>query len=511
MSMRTPERSSVVRNTVLSYIGQAYAVLIGIVIMPFYLGHLGAEAYGLIGFFAVLQAWLLLLDVGLSPSLVRQIAHYQGDTPAQIQQRRPGQLVRSFELIFLPLALLSSLSVWAASQWIAQRWLKAQELDTATIVSCIALMGLMVAFKLYSTLYKSAIQGMELHPWLNGANIFIATVRYVGGLFLVVYLSQNPLDFFIFQAAVGFFELLIFAVKAYLLMPPPSLFSGFNWAIVKPIVPFAASMSLTSMLWIVLTQMDKVLLSQVLLLKEYGYFSLVALISTGILMLVNPLVQTLLPRMTVLLAQNRSAEMHQLYLAANRLVGTFLLPLAMLIALHGEALLYAWSGNVEAAQWSRSILGWYALGSALMALSGFQFYLQYAYGKVRLHVWYSLVSALVTIPLMIFAVNNYGAAGAAMTWFLLRLVSFAIWPHLVHRRFAPEIHRQWLHDLLRISLMTCVGLLVSAPVFHAIASDNRFDTFLGLALSGLITVLLVAVSYKPLVLKIYLRFSKASI
>jgi len=47
---------SMLRNTGLSYAGQTYALLIGILILPFYLGHLGAEAYGLIGFFAVMQA-----------------------------------------------------------------------------------------------------------------------------------------------------------------------------------------------------------------------------------------------------------------------------------------------------------------------------------------------------------------------------------------------------------------------------------------------------------------------
>ncbi|RMU47491.1 Polysaccharide biosynthesis domain-containing protein [Pseudomonas savastanoi pv. glycinea] len=47
---------SIIRNTVLNYSGQAYVMLVGILIMPFYLGHLGAEAYGLIGFFTLLQA-----------------------------------------------------------------------------------------------------------------------------------------------------------------------------------------------------------------------------------------------------------------------------------------------------------------------------------------------------------------------------------------------------------------------------------------------------------------------
>ena len=52
------KKLSVVQNTTLNYLGQAYALLIGIVIMPFYLGHLGAEVYWLIGFYTVLQSWL---------------------------------------------------------------------------------------------------------------------------------------------------------------------------------------------------------------------------------------------------------------------------------------------------------------------------------------------------------------------------------------------------------------------------------------------------------------------
>src|SRR5690606_11735722 len=127
----------------------------------------------------------------------------------------------------------------------------------------------------------------------------------------------------------------------------------------------------TAVLWIVLTQIDKVLLSEQLPLDQYGYFSLVALVTTGILMLTNPLVQTLLPRLTVLMAEGRRDDMHRLFLAANRFVCTFLFPLAAVIALHAQPLIYAWTGDQVAAQWSRSILCWYALGSAIMAVSAF--------------------------------------------------------------------------------------------------------------------------------------------
>ena len=508
------KKLSVVHNTALSYLGQAYALLVGIVVMPFYLGHLGAEVYGLIGFYAVLQAWLQLLDVGISPSLVRQIAHHQGTLgEGQPLPRSGGWLMRSFELMFLPLALLAGVGVYLASPWISSNWLNAQTLDTATLIHCLTLMGIMVGLRLFATLYKSGLQGLEMHAWLNNANVLIATLRYFGGLALVAWISQDPIVFFQFQLGVALIETLIFAVKAYVYLPAPHALSGFNWSLVKPIIPFAASISLTSILWIVLTQLDKVLLSEVLLLKEYGYFSLVALLSTGILMLINPLVQTLLPRMTVLMAEHREADMHQLYLAASRFVCTFLFPLAATIAFHSGPLLFAWSGDQEAADWGAPILFWYSLGSAILAVSAFQYHLQYAYGQIRLHVWYSLVSAVITVPTMIVAVKWYGAIGAALAWFVLRAVSFALWPQVVHHKVAPGIHGTWLHDIVRIGLVTFIALLLTEPLFRVIAGDDdsRIRILLGLAVTGAMTLAAVALSYKPLALKILLMLSKPSI
>lgn len=270
-------------------------------------------------------------------------------------------------------------------------------------------------------------------------------------------------------------------------------------------------MTLTSVLWIVLTQLDKVLLSKVLLLKEYGYYSLVALITTGLLTLTNPLVQTLLPRMTMLTAEGRIADMRALYLNASRFVCSVLFPLAAVIAFHSRELIFAWTGDTQAAAWSEPILAWYVLGSAILAVSAFQFYLQYAFGELRLHIWFSVVSTAISIPLVVWAVLQHGALGAALAWFGLRLITFVIWPPLVHRRFVPGLHGIWLKDLVRITAMTVLGLLVGEPLFDAIASDERIDILLGLASSGLICLVLVAASSRPLVLKLYVLITKPSL
>jgi O-antigen/teichoic acid export membrane protein len=69
---------SLTRNTIANFIGLGYTTVIGIAIFPLYLQYLGAEAFGLVGFFTVLQAWMQLLDMGMSPLLSRQAAHSRG-------------------------------------------------------------------------------------------------------------------------------------------------------------------------------------------------------------------------------------------------------------------------------------------------------------------------------------------------------------------------------------------------------------------------------------------------
>lgn len=111
---------------------------------------------------------------------------------------------------------------------------------------------------------------------------------------------------------------------------------------------------------------------------------------------------------------------------------------------------------------------------------------------------------------MVLAIHYQGVYGAALAWFFLRATSFAIWPAIVHRHLAPGLHRQWLSDILRISVMTATGLVVSAPIFNLIAGESRSSVLLALALSGLVTLTLVATSHRPLASKLYVLFSKPS-
>ncbi|MFX4408666.1 polysaccharide biosynthesis protein, partial [Acinetobacter baumannii] len=71
-----------------SYISQIYIVAISILILPLYVKYMGAEAYGLVGFFAMIQALFGLLDFGLTPTISRQTALYNTGAETALKYRQ---------------------------------------------------------------------------------------------------------------------------------------------------------------------------------------------------------------------------------------------------------------------------------------------------------------------------------------------------------------------------------------------------------------------------------------
>lgn len=55
------------KNVIANHIGQGWTAMMGLVFIPLYIKYLGIEAHGLIGIFAMLQAWLVLLAIDIRP------------------------------------------------------------------------------------------------------------------------------------------------------------------------------------------------------------------------------------------------------------------------------------------------------------------------------------------------------------------------------------------------------------------------------------------------------------
>jgi len=479
-------------NLITNYISQFYITFIGVFMLPFYLKHLGAEAYGLVGFFIMLTSIMLLFDMGFSNALARETAKLKDKENGYLEIKN---ILRSVETLISILSVIVVLGIYLISYWVAVDWLKVETLSVETTQSCIKLMGLIIGIKWFISLYHGVIIGLEQQVWLNIYKIAISTLKFVGGLLLILYITNDIFYFFVYQAVIALLEFLVLTIKIYSVLPrtdflKPSINS------IKTIAPFALSFAYVSGVWIIYTQLDKLLLSHYIELDKYGYFALVTAVSNAIIQISTPLSQAILPRMTSLLSTGKKKEMLTIYRKGTQLVSIIIFSIVGIISFFSYEFLYSWSGDIEASLWAAPILFWYALGNAILALSAFQYYLQFAYGDLKYYVRFNTYFPIVALPIVFYAVSNFSAIGAAVAWFFIQLVSFILWTPFVHKQFAPGLHGKWIrNDILPALTMTVLYLLVLKLLNLDLHSFSRLEVFIILVVLGSILMFLNIIIY----------------
>lgn len=457
---------SLKKNILANYGGQIYVTLIGIVMVPMYIKYMGAETYGLVGFFALMQAWFNLLDMGLTPTLGRETARFYGGATDALSYRH---LVCALEVIFLLVALVGGTIILTTAGYIARDWLQASQLPIDEVITSIQLMAIIIAMRWMSGLYRSIISGSERLVWLSGYNIIIATLRFVVVLPLLMFVSFTPAMFFEFQLVVAVIELAGLLLYAYRLLPAIQKGQLRTWDLMplKSVLKFSSTVAFASSVWVISTQTDKLILSKVLPLAEYGYFTLAVLVGSGVLLISGPVSTAIMPRMAKLESENDHLGLLCVYHQATQLVAVLASASAITMAFCAEQLLWAWTGDRLLAQQTAPVLILYALGNGILAVATFPYYLQYAKGDLRLHLIGNAAFVVILIPSIIWAASNYGGVGAGYVWLGMNLISFIAWLPLVHRKFDSCLNTTWyFQDVLIIFAaagLAGYGLSVALP------------------------------------------------
>lgn len=503
--MKTPNLKN---NILSSYISQIYIIFISIFILPFYIKYMGAEAYGLVGFFAMLQAVFALLDFGLRPTISRQTAQYNGGSLTKLDFRR---LFRALNIIFILIAVLGGLILLILSEKIVSNWLKLENLNPDDVLFAVQVMAVSVSLRWMTGLFRGVISGFEKIVWLSISNSLVATLRFPLVLVYMYYFGFTVKSFFIYQLFVAILEFTLLTFKSYSLLPTLNINEVIGWSLAptKPFIGFALSIAFTSSVWIIVTQLDKFVLSGILPLSEYGYFSLAVLVSAGVIQISAPISGSIMPRMAKLQAEGKFNEIQNIYLNSTQFISVVVVTAGIVLAGVAEPFLFAWTNDINLAKNAAPILTLYALGNALLALSAFPYYLQYTKGNLKYHLIGNIILVLTLIPTIIWAAKNYGGVGAGWVWFITQAAYLIFWVSYIHIKIEPGINLKWF--------MSFVPALVSVSIFVLLMTnwidhyDNRFIIFIKITLISICSIFIAILSSFQFLIIIKAKFLKSVI
>jgi len=450
--------SQLKRNVIANLIGRGWTGLLGILFIPLYLRFMGIEAYGLVGFFAVLQSVFGVLDLGLGLTLNRELARLSVQA-GKLQEQR--DLVRTLEVIYWLLSLLMGLIVIVLAPLITNGWLHPDRLSTIAVQNAIRLMGIVIALQFPFSLYQSGLLGLQRQVLVNGVLVVMGTLRGLGAVLVLWLISPSVQSFFLWQILVSALQTATTAVLLWWSLVSSDGRPKFRARRLSDIWRFAGGVSANAIVGLSLTQLDKMLLSKLLPLDKFGYYVLASTVASILWSIIVPLNTALFPRFAQLVELRDEAHLADLYHRSCQFMAVALLPIAVTMALFSRELILLWTRNPETAEHTHLIVSLLILGTALNGLASVPLYLQSAAGWPQLALYTNLASAILLVPATIMMTALFGAAGAAIVWLVLNSGYILFNVPIMHRRLLRDEKWRWYREDIAIPLggVLVVGIL----------------------------------------------------
>ena len=240
-----------------------------------------------------------------------------------------------------------------------------------------------------------------------------------------------------------------------------------------------------SILSLALTQTDKVVLTRLLTLEQFGFYALAAMIATSVYFVVDSIFTAFSPRLVQLAATDSTGKlMRDTYSMASQLAAATVGPIMAMGLLFSRPLLLIWTGNPADADVTYLILSFLILSSTLNGLLAVPYALQLAHGWTRLTLRLNAIGVIFLIPAVLLAAHYFGGVGTAIVLAVLQFIFVLITPHLTHRRLLKGATFTWYtRDILPPVAVAFVIAIIGWLIMPQ--TDNRLQMLIWLLAIGL--------------------------
>lgn len=457
-----------VQNLSAGVASSVWTAALALAVVPFYIKYMGIESYGLIGFFTTTQALFQIFDMGIVPTVSREIAR----ASASGRWEDARSLLHTLAIIYWCLAGLICGVMIVCSPAISGHWLRSSTLSHETITHAAMLMGLVIACRWPVGLYQAALNGLQRIATSSAINISTASIASIGAVCVLAFVSPNVEAFFLWQAAVAFLQGVLMRRAAWRAIGYQKTI-GFNARVLKSVWRFSATMMALAFSGLIFAQLDKVLLSKVLSLAAFGKYMLAGVIAHSLAILFTPFYNAIFPLFSEYTARNQVSRLFDLYKVSGRLLATCLFPAAMIIAVAGEDLIHLWTGNAELAHSVAPLASILVVGTALHGTTYIPYALLLSQARTNIPLIVNSVLLVIMIPITLCLAIWYGALGGAIAWLILHTLYLLLNTWLMHRYIGNATGVPWLLNEVGTPFAICfVMALLARSVVHSIGGGS---------------------------------------
>lgn len=439
--------SKTTRNNILANgVGRLWAVLSNIIFVPLYLVFLGRDAYGLIIFYATLTATVQVLDTGLSSALARELALRLSLVEERGEEALKSvlNLTRTLEVLSWSTGVVVGIGVVLAAPAIATYWLRSGNITLDHAVYILRLMGIVLAVQWPSTAYGGALQGSQRQVQYNFIKTITTSAQSFGIIFVLWKISATLESYFFVVLASQLANTIWLRRSVWnnlemLCSDSPN----FRWIEVTKVWRFGAGIASISVLGIILSQADKIILSKMVTLSEFAAYGVAVGVAAVLPAASGPILTAVMPRFTHFFATGKIDEAGSLYIKSGELVALITVPGWVILQFHTHSLMVMWMGAGAIADQASVMLRVLCFGWFVNALVILPYGMQLSVGWTSLSVIKNAVAVLIVFPCLLVAIPRYGGVGAGAVWVLINLIDVFISIPIMHGKILRGYLFKW--------------------------------------------------------------------
>jgi O-antigen/teichoic acid export membrane protein len=465
------------RQLIANGIGRVWGFLSNFVFVPLYLRILGIDNFGVIALFIAVGGIVAFLDLGLSPTMARELH----DQKRGVQQKI--NLLFSYEMAYLAIVGFVVLAALVAPSGAFSLLLAEHDLSRPEVASSVRLVFVCAAALMLFNFYIAGLMGVE--EQVRG-NLVIVAAGVVRSAVVIVPLWFYPLPFTYLAWQLVF--LVVFAVVARVLLykavDRQRAFPArqFSRGLITENLSFTGSMFLVALISAVIAQMDKLFIGRIEGMASLAEYSLASTFAQLLVFVISPVTITLLPRLVRNVTSGDAEGARRLFFFAHKLVAALVCAAVGVLVFFGPTLIGIWtSGKLDTA----SIATYFtplAIAYALLALQTIPHSIAVANKDLSGILLYGGVGAALTLPAYWLLITRMGIPGAAVTWLCLQVCLYPLYVRWVNRRFIG-MESLWWNLLVPSLLLPLAGALAIGYLGSRLLSPSN-PVLLDIAIAG---------------------------
>ena len=442
--------SKLSKNITYNVLGQGVLLILGCVAIKYVFTQLGEDTLGIIYFTLTMNVMLCAaLELGISYTTIREVSVHFHDEPEYV-----SNLIRTASLFYWGAYGLLVVLIYIMAPLLVEKWIILKTMDAGEATRVLQILGIAAMLVLPHSLYTSLFRGLQRMEFNNLIDVITMGLQMLGTIVILVF-GGSVLPVVYWLSACFGLSIVMDLLIASRFVSWKVLVPGYSLMVIKRNMRFALHMMSISMLAMIHSQADKIIVSKMLPIGMFGYYGFAAGSLSRTMVVTNGIAQAALPSFSAGLKTGDRTSMMAQYRKLHHLVCFATAPLFAGIFFSALPLL-AYLFNEEVTRMLFLPIGFLCIGYYMNGTLNVPYVFSLAAGKPEISARLNFLALFIVLPVTGILVYSYGLAGAAFSWVFYHMFAYSYVIPRIYSECLDLPVREWYSHILKTFIL--IGL-----------------------------------------------------